>query len=131
VVRLLVHWGTVSIALWVADYLLAGVRVSSLETLVVAGLVLGLVNALVRPVLAFLAFPITLLTLGLFYLVVNGAAFGIAAWLVPGFRVDSVVAAILGALVVSVVSWFIGLFTGGDDDRERKKKKKRRRRDPD
>ena len=59
----------------------------------------GLVNTVVRPVLTFLTLPITVLTLGLFYLVVNGAAFGLAAALVPGFEVESFVAAILGALV--------------------------------
>ena len=76
-----------------------------------AALVLGLVNALVRPVITILTLPLTIITLGLFYLVVNGLAFGLAAALVPGFSVDGFGSAVLGALVVSIVSWVIGLVT--------------------
>jgi putative membrane protein len=109
----LVHWLVVAAALWVAAYLVPGVTFSSGGALLLAALVLGLVNALVRPVLLILTLPITILTLGLFYLVVNGLAFGLAAALVPGFSVASLWSAILGALVVSVVSWIIGAITGG------------------
>jgi putative membrane protein len=108
----LVHWLVVAVALWVATNVVPGVTVADTTALALAALVLGLVNALVRPVLVILTLPITVLTLGLFYLVVNGIAFGIAAALVPGFSVASFLAAVLGALVVSVVSWVIGLFTG-------------------
>ena len=75
-----------------------------------AALVLGFVNAIVRPILVILTLPITVLTLGLFYLVVNGIAFGLAAALVPGFDIASPTSAILGALLTSVISWFIGIF---------------------
>lgn len=109
--RFVLHVGTVALALWVADAVLDGVHVNSFGVLVLAALVLGLVNALVRPVLVILTLPITCLTLGLFYLVVNGLAFGLAALLVPGFEVNSTLAAVAGALVVSLVSWFVGLFT--------------------
>jgi putative membrane protein len=105
----LVHWLVVAASLWVATRLVAGVTVSDYVTLALAALVLGLVNALVRPVLLLLTLPITIVTLGLFYVVVNGLAFGLAAALVPGFGVASFGAAVLGALVVSVVSWLIGL----------------------
>jgi putative membrane protein len=111
--RFLVHWLTTAIALAAAEWILPGVRVGSWRALAVAALVLGLVNAVVRPVLVFLTLPITVLTLGLFYLVVNGAAFALAAALVPGFDVDSIMWAMAGALLVGVVSWFIGIFTGG------------------
>jgi putative membrane protein len=106
----LVHWLIVGVALWVTTSLVSGVVVSDYTTLAVASLVLGLVNALVKPILVLLTLPLTILTLGLFYLVVNGVAFGIAAALVPGFSVMSFGSAILGALVVSIVSWLIGLF---------------------
>jgi putative membrane protein len=106
--RFLIHWLMVAAALWIATYLVPGVRVSSTGTLLVAALVLGLVNALVRPILFFVTLPITVVTLGLFYLVVNGLAFGLAAALVPGFTVSSFTSAVLGALVVSVVSWILG-----------------------
>ena len=91
-----------------------GVTVSSWSALAVAALVLGVVNAIVRPILVILTLPITVLTLGLFYLVVNGLAFALAAALVPGFQIAGWGAAILGALVTSVVSWFIGIFVKRD-----------------
>jgi putative membrane protein len=105
----ILHWLVVALALAVAAYLLPGVSVTSVTTLIVAGLVLGLVNALVRPILTILTLPLTILTLGLFYLVVNGLAFGLAAALVPGFSVAGFGSAILGALIVSIVSWLIGM----------------------
>ena len=108
----LVHWLIVGVALWITTLVVSGVTVSSYGTLAVAALVLGLVNALVKPVLVLLTLPLTFLTLGLFYFVVNGVAFALAAALVPGFAVASFGAAILGALVVSVVSWVIGLLAG-------------------
>ncbi|MEJ2582179.1 MAG: phage holin family protein, partial [Acidobacteriota bacterium] len=69
-----------------------------------------LVNALVRPILTILTFPITILTLGLFYLLVNGFTFFLATKVVPGFAVSSYWWAVLGALVVSLVSAFVGSF---------------------
>lgn len=114
VVRLLVHWLVVSVSLAAAAYLLPGVRIDSLQALLMGGLAIGLVNAVVRPILSWLAFPITVLTLGLFYFIVNGAAFAIAAWLVPGFTVRSLGAAVLGALVVSLISWLLGRWAEGD-----------------
>lgn len=108
----LIHWLVIAIALWVAADLVPGVTISSWQALAIGALVLGFVNAIVRPVLTLLTLPITVLTLGLFYLIVNAAAFGLAAALVPGFNIASFGSAVLGALVVSLVSWFISLFTG-------------------
>ena len=109
--RFLSHWATVTLALAVTVWILPGVHANSIPALLVGGLVLGFVNAIVRPILVLLTLPITILTLGLFYLVVNGLAFGLAAALVPGLEVRSVASAILGALIVGLVSWFVGLFT--------------------
>jgi putative membrane protein len=106
----LIHWLVVALALWATAYIVPGITFTSWVALALAALVLGLVNAIVRPVLVILTLPITVLTLGLFYLVVNGVAFGLAAYLVPGFRVATVTAAILGALATSVISWFFGIF---------------------
>lgn len=105
--RLLTHVLVTAIALAVATYLLPGLHIDSWITLAVGALVLGFVNAVVRPVLVLVTLPITLLTLGLFYFVVNGIAFGLAAALVPGFEVDSFGWAVLGALVVGLASWFV------------------------
>jgi putative membrane protein len=102
--RFILHWLVTAIALGAAAHVVPGITVSSWTVLVVAALVLGFVNAVVRPLLVVLTLPLTILTLGLFYLVVNGAAFGIAAALVPGFEVRSLGSAVGGALVVGVVS---------------------------
>jgi putative membrane protein len=92
-------------ALWAATQLVPGIHVAGFFTLMIAALVLGLVNAVVRPVMVLLSLPLTLLTLGLFLLVVNAAALGLAALLMPGFRIDGFGPALVGAIVVSVVSW--------------------------
>ncbi len=105
----LIHLVITAVALWVTTRVVDGVTVSSTTALLVAALALGVVNAIVRPILHILSLPITLLTLGLFYFVVNGIAFGLAAAIVPGFSVDGLVAAILGALVVGVVSWVLAM----------------------
>jgi putative membrane protein len=105
---LLVHWIVLAIALWVAANVVPGVRVASWQALAIGAAVLGVVNAVVRPVMTILTLPITILTLGLFYLVVNGAAFGLAAAMVPGFEVQSWLAAILGALVTGLAAWLVG-----------------------
>jgi putative membrane protein len=112
-VRFVVHWLVVTVALACAAWLVPGVHVGSLGSLLCGGLALGLVNAVVRPILNLLSLPITILTLGLFLLVVNGIAFGIAAWLVPGFTVTGLWQAIVGALVVSLVSW-LASWVGAD-----------------
>jgi putative membrane protein len=106
----LMHWLIVALGLAAAAYLIPGVVVVSGPALALGALVLGLVNAVVRPVLTFLTLPLTIVTLGLFYFVVNAAAFALAAALVPGFSVASFWAALLGALVVSLVSWVVGAF---------------------
>jgi putative membrane protein len=106
--RFLIHWLVTAAALAVTVRIVSGIHVASLATLLFSALVLGLVNAVVRPVLVVLTLPITILTLGLFYLVVNGVAFALAAALVPGFTVASFGAAIAGALGVGLVSWLLG-----------------------
>jgi putative membrane protein len=110
----LIHTVVLAVALWATAAIVPGVTVTSWAALALAALVLGAVNAIVRPILVILTLPITVLTLGLFYLVVNGMAFGLAAALVPGFQIASWTAAILGALLTSVLSWFIGIFVRRD-----------------
>lgn len=110
----LLHWAVTAAALGVTAYILPGVHVASWTALGVGALVLGLVNAIVRPILVLLTLPITVLTLGLFYLVVNGLAFGLAAAIVPGFSIDSALWAVLGALLVSLASGLFGAIAKGD-----------------
>ena len=110
--RFLMHWLTTAVALGVTAWIVPGVQVTSLPALAVAALVLGLVNAVVKPLLVILTLPITVISLGLFYFVVNGLAFGLAAALVPGFGVRSFFSAMVGAFLVGLVSWFIGMVGG-------------------
>jgi len=104
----LLHWFITAIALALAARIVPGIQVTSMFVLAISALVLGAVNAVIRPLLLLLTLPITILTLGLFYLVVNGIAFGLAAALVPGFTAASLGSSIGGALIVSLVSWGLG-----------------------
>jgi putative membrane protein len=92
-------------ALWAATQLVPGIEVRGVFWLLLTALVFGLVNAFVRPVLVLLSLPFTLVTLGLFLLVVNAAMLGLTSWLVPGFDVAGFWPALWGAVVVSVMSW--------------------------
>ncbi len=108
----LIHTLVVAVAVWVATQVVSGVAASGIIPLAIMALVLGIVNAVIRPILVILTLPLTVITLGLFYFVVNGLAFGLAAALVPGFDVAGLWPAILAGIVVSLVSWVIGLITG-------------------
>ncbi len=95
------------LAIILAASLVPGIRLDGVLSAVAAGLLLGLVNAVVRPVLLILTLPITLLTLGLFLLVLNGLCLWLVASVVKGFHVAGFWSALLGALVVSVMSWIV------------------------
>ena len=106
--RFLVHWVLSAVALAVTAWILPGVQVETLASLFVAALVLGFLNAVVKPVLVILTLPLTLVTLGLFYFVLNGILFAFGAALVPGFVVTGFGWAFLGALLMSAMSMFLG-----------------------
>ena len=101
-----------ALALWVASQLLDGMRFSSTGQLVLAALLLGLVNAIVRPVAFILTLPITVVTLGLFLLVLNAAMIGLVALIVPGFTISGFWTAVAGAIVVALVSWAASALIG-------------------
>ena len=101
VIRLLVA----ALGLWLAQALVPGVEIHGAGTLLLAALLLGIVNAFVRPFLVFLTFPITIVTLGLFLWVINAAMLGLVARLLDGFTLHGFGSALLGALVVSITSW--------------------------
>jgi putative membrane protein len=94
-----------AIGLWIASKIVHGVHVADITTLILAALLLGVVNAFVRPVVILLTLPFTLITLGLFLLVINAAMLWLVTLVLHGFRLDGFWAALLGSLVVSVVSW--------------------------
>lgn len=93
-----------ALGLWVATLLVGGLGIANPLSLVLAALLLGVCNAVVKPVLVVLTLPATVLTLGLFLLVINGIVLALVAWILPGFSIASFGAAILGALIVSLVS---------------------------
>jgi len=94
-----------ALGLWLATYCVSGVSIDSALTLVLAGLLLGIINAVVRPIALILTLPFTVLTLGLFVLVINAAMLALTALLLPGFRLSGFRAAFLAALIVSVTGW--------------------------
>src|SRR5262245_16986810 len=102
-----------ALGLWLATEWVNGVQIDTPTTLIIAGLLLGVVNAIVRPLAVILTLPFTLVTLGLFLLVVNAAMVALVAWLLPGFALAGFAAAFWSALIVSLVSWVASWFIGG------------------
>lgn len=113
--RFIVQALVTAAGLWLSAYLVPGVSFASTGSLLAAAVILGLVNAVVRPILVVLTFPITVLTLGLFLLVVNAAMIGLTSMFLGGFTVDGLWAGIGAAMVTGVVSWVAGAFIGGKD----------------
>ena len=107
------------LGLWVAETIVPGVQIDGWGNLAVAALLLGLVNAVIRPIILILTLPLTVLTLGLFILVVNGISVALVAWLMPGFTLSGLWAAILASIVVGLTSWFASAFVGGSGRIER------------
>jgi len=93
------------LGLWLAAQLLDGVSFDDTTTLIVAAVLLGLVNAIVRPIVVILTLPFTIITLGLFLLVVNAAMIGLVAVLLKGFTVDGLGSGVLAAIITGIVSW--------------------------
>ncbi|MGO4871475.1 MAG: phage holin family protein [Roseiarcus sp.] len=102
----------VALGLWLASQIVPGVEIRSTGTLIAAALLLGVVNAIVRPILVILTFPITLLTLGLFLLVINGLMIELVSHFLDGFVVVGLWPAILCAVVISITSWLMSGFIG-------------------
>lgn len=94
-----------ALGLWLATEWVSGIDVSTATTLILAALLLGLVNAVVRPIVVILTLPFTLVTLGLFLLIVNAAMLGLVAAFLPGFSISGFWPAFWAAIIVSVVSW--------------------------
>lgn len=107
--KLVLNWLVNTAALWVAAKVVPGVYVEDTDSLFMAALAIGLINSIVRPILAFVTFPITVLTLGAFYLVLNGAMLYLAAEIMPGFALDRLLTAVVAAFVMSVVATILHL----------------------
>ena len=101
-----------ALGLALAAYLLRGVGYDSFVDLLLAALLLGVLNAVVRPILFVLTLPLTIVTLGLFLLVLNAAMIGLVAWMLPGFTVDGAWSGILAAIITGLASWIGGVVIG-------------------
>ncbi|MDQ7989299.1 MAG: phage holin family protein [Candidatus Dactylopiibacterium sp.] len=109
----LLRWALNAAALMLVPELISGIAVTSFTAALIAALVIGLLNALIRPLLILLTLPITALTLGLFILVINALLFWFASNFVSGFSVAGFWPALFGALLYSVLTWFVDLALGG------------------
>ena len=108
----LVRMAISAVGLWLASRLVPGVEITAKGTLLFAALLLGVVNAVVRPVVILLTLPITVVTLGLFLWVVNAAMLGIVAWLLSGFQIAGLGSALLASAIVSITSWVASWYIG-------------------
>ena len=108
-----------AVAIMAAAWFVPGVTLAGPFAALAGGLILGFVNALVRPVLVLLTLPFTLLTLGLFIFVVNAICFALTAGLVPGFDIDGFFPALFGSIVVTVVSWVLNALLVDKEERRR------------
>jgi putative membrane protein len=111
------RWAITTVAVMVASSIISGIRYDSVAALIGASLLLGILNAFLRPVLLILSAPLILLTLGLFIFVVNGLMLLLVPSIVSGFHVDGFWSAFWGAIVISIVSWLLSAFFRGSDGR--------------
>jgi putative membrane protein len=104
---ILLKWFINALALFVTTYLVKGIQVTGTSALLLAAALLGILNALIRPILIILTFPINVLTLGLFTFFINGLMLWMVSFMIRGFIIQGFWSAFLGALVISLVSWLI------------------------
>ena len=107
---LLVRWLLLTISIIVTSYLVDGIHVTSFFSAFFAAAVLGILNALFRPILIVITLPINILTLGLFTFVINALLLKMASGVVPGFYVEGFWSAVFGSLIISLVSWMLNSF---------------------
>jgi putative membrane protein len=115
---ILIRWLITTLAILAVPYLISGVRVESFGSAMLTAAILGILNALVRPILIILTLPLTILTLGLFILIINALLFELAGALVPGMYVASFWSAFFASIIVSIVSWILNsVVAGGKGER--------------
>ena len=102
-------WLVSALALWLVARIVPGIEVRDFGAAMVAAIVIALVNWFIGPILRFIAWPLTILTLGLFRLVINAILLKLASLFAPGFRVSGFLNAILGALMLTILEWLLGL----------------------
>ncbi len=112
---LLIRWAILGLAVWVASESVGGIRIDGWESAMLVAAILGFLNLYLRPILTILTLPLTVVSFGLFLIVINAGLLGLASWIsgwsdLAEFEVDSAGAALLGALIISLVSLIIGMF---------------------
>ncbi|AFZ50790.1 phage holin family protein [Dactylococcopsis salina] len=112
--QFLITWIATAIALLITAKIVPGLVVDSISASIIGTAVLGFVNAIVKPILFIFTLPLTILTLGLFLLVLNAITFGIVGYLTPGFEVDGFLPALFGSLVLSFIAGLLNQFFQGD-----------------
>ena len=115
----LLRWVVLTAAVLAAAWLLEGIRVEGLFSALAAAATLGILNAVLRPLIILLTLPINILTLGLFTFIINALMLQIVSQVIPGFTVRGFWAAVLGALIIGVISWLLNGFVGGRGGVER------------
>lgn len=109
-IKILLKWLGLTLAVLATAYVVPGISVSSFLTALFVALVLGLVNTFIKPIISLLTLPVNILTLGLFGIILNGLFFWFASMVVTGFVITGFVPALIGSVVVSLIMWIIGLF---------------------
>lgn len=109
-ILVITRWLVITMAILLASWFVSGIRVGSLLTALIAAGILGLINVFIRPVLIILTLPLSIITLGVFTFFINALLLELVAYIIPGFEVEGFLAAFLGALIISVVSWLANFF---------------------
>lgn len=107
------HWGIMALSLWVASYVFSGIKFANASSLIISALLLGFANTIIKPLLIILTMPLTLVTFGLFLLVINALMILLVSSLVRGFTVSGFWTALFASIFISVLSFLIGLFLIG------------------
>jgi putative membrane protein len=110
VIQFLIHWGITALSLWIASFIFHGISFSNKQSLLIAALLLGLSNAIIRPVVIWLTIPLTVLTFGLFLLVINALMMLLVSSMVSGFKVAGFWTAFFASMFIAILSFCVGFF---------------------
>jgi putative membrane protein len=112
--QFIITWIITAVSLLITAYFVPGIKIDTVTAAAIGAIVLGLINAIVKPIMILLTLPLTILTLGLFLFVINALSFYLVAYLTPGFHISTFWAALLGSIVLSLVSSILSIFFGRD-----------------
>lgn len=116
IIEFLAHWGITALSLWLTSFIFHGISFANKKSLFLSALLLGFANAVIRPIIIILTIPLTLITFGLFLLVINALMMLLVSALVPGFRISGFWTAFFASIVVTVLSLIVGTFIFQSDD---------------